>query len=449
MKIAPPETQRLLVLKALIVFAASRAVILTAILFATAHMSSSGIPGTWNASTGWWHWLLRWDSGYYLSIAQNGYTYDGNPAHFQSVVFFPGYPILIRGFALTFGLTIARTSVLVSNLCSCAAILAPFRLVKSIWDADAAMATVATVSFFPASLFLSTGYSEGLALLLTVAFFSALFRRRFALAVLCAGCMSAVRPAGVLLVVPLVWEIREDFKRRFCRRFLTCAAGAAAGATSGLFAFAIFCWICFHDPLLFIHARGAWALGRAVTPGATAWKQLNAGAASVIWPDYSDAWAFLVCAAILVLGWNVLPLSMRLYSAAVLFFLVVTRVLGPEGFVSENRYLLLLFRCFIATAVYLARRVWSFVSVVAGMAVFLFIVPGAVRSMAPGRIILPAPEQLEHSRLAAKGVIAPRSTAPRNPGRQAATRGLRRKASSRPRATSCSSTPQPGRCGGG
>jgi Gpi18-like mannosyltransferase len=112
------------------------------------------------------------------------------------------------------GLTLPFAAVLASNACSLAAILLLFNLVKGIWGSDTATAATAIFSFFPASLFLSAGYSEGPALLLTVGFFILLLRRRFALAAVCAGCMSAARPTEVLLAVPLGYEIWEHFKRR-------------------------------------------------------------------------------------------------------------------------------------------------------------------------------------------------------------------------------------------
>jgi hypothetical protein len=366
------ETERMAVWKALAIFAVSRAVILLAILFAATRIPPPSTYGTWNVGAGWWHWLLRWDSGYYLSIAQNGYTYDGDSSHFQTVVFFPGYPILIRGLALVCGVGFPQAAVVASNLCSLGAILLLFQLVKRHWDAGTATATVAVVSFFPASLFLSAAYSEGPALLLTVLFFTLLLNRRFMWAAVCAGCISAARPTGVLLTLPMVFEIWSHFKRRVSLRFLSCAAAATAAACSGLLAFSAYCWIRFQDPLLFIHARGAWALGRTEAPGAVAWNQVTAGVSNAIWPNYSDPWIFIGCAALLGLGWKRLPVSMRVYSVATLLFLVVARVFGPEGFTSANRYLLLLFPCFIALACYLRDRIWLLVPVVAGMAVFLF-----------------------------------------------------------------------------
>lgn len=48
----------------------------------------------------WWHELQAWDAEYYLQIAENGYfnpsmSFD-EPAHFHTMAFFPGYPLLVR-----------------------------------------------------------------------------------------------------------------------------------------------------------------------------------------------------------------------------------------------------------------------------------------------------------------------------------------------------------------
>ena len=38
----------------------------------------------------------RWDALWYTQIAAFGYSWDGNPLREQTVVFFPGYPLLIH-----------------------------------------------------------------------------------------------------------------------------------------------------------------------------------------------------------------------------------------------------------------------------------------------------------------------------------------------------------------
>jgi Gpi18-like mannosyltransferase len=77
----------------------------------------------------------RWDTGFYLSIADEGYRYQG--VDLPSVAFFPLLPLLIRavtpltGDSLTAGL-------LVTNLALLAAVIFLYRLVEMEWGRETA-----------------------------------------------------------------------------------------------------------------------------------------------------------------------------------------------------------------------------------------------------------------------------------------------------------------------
>ena len=47
--------------------------------------------------------LARWDTYFYLDIATHGYQWNGNPLKGQNVVFFPLYPLLMRGLGTSIG----------------------------------------------------------------------------------------------------------------------------------------------------------------------------------------------------------------------------------------------------------------------------------------------------------------------------------------------------------
>ena len=62
----------------------------------------------------------RWDTGFYVSIAEEGYRYQGVPL--PSVAFFPLYPLLMRalaavvGDALVAGLIISNVALLLATM---------------------------------------------------------------------------------------------------------------------------------------------------------------------------------------------------------------------------------------------------------------------------------------------------------------------------------------------
>ena len=128
-------------------------------------------PDVWSAGPFWYHQLLQWDSEWYFKIVTDGYQYNGDPTVQQNIVFYPLYPMLARGLAAISGLTPADAMLLVSNVAGLLAIVMLFKLVREEFGDQLALATIALLSFFPASVLLSAGYTEPLALLLIVSFF--------------------------------------------------------------------------------------------------------------------------------------------------------------------------------------------------------------------------------------------------------------------------------------
>jgi hypothetical protein len=371
LKIAEPAPRLTGVAKALAIFSVSRLIVLMGFAFSFGFLKENSGPGAWNIQAPWWRFLLRYDSAYYADIAKYGYRYDGNPLRMQSIVFFPGYPLLFRAVARILRNNLPLSAVVVSNLCAAGAVVLLFWLVARQRDEQTALFTVAAVCLFPASLFLSAAYAESAALLFTVAALAFMLRGRMALAAVCAGCASGIRPLGVLLSIPLIYAIWRDTGSRFSLRFLGRAVAAGATAASGLFGFILYCGIKFHDPLAFVHGRAAWK-GEGGLPGHAAWQQLTAGIDVHYLPTYSDAWFFPVFAGIAIVLWKRLPMELNLYTAATFLALLGTRVFQEQGFISMNRYLLLLFPCMIGMALIAVRRAWLMVLAGAVFGAMLF-----------------------------------------------------------------------------
>ena len=360
--------------KALAIFGVSRIIMLMGFAFSASYLKVLQGSGFWKIQAPrWWSYLLRYDSAYYLDIAEYGYRYNGNPLQMQSVVFFPGYPILVGAAARILPISVPFSAVLVSNLCAAAALVLLFLLVARLWDQDTALFTVAAVSLFPASLFLSAAYAESAGLLFTVAAFVFMFRGRMALAAACAGCVSATRPLGFLLTVPLIYAVWRRAGKRFSLRFLGSAAAVGAAAVAGLIGFILYCGIQFHDPLVFVHARAArLGEGGGLPPGQAAWRQLTAPVGLHYLPNLSDSWFFLAFAGITIALWKRLPLELNLYTASTLLALLAARVFQEQGFISMNRYLLLVFPCMIGVALIAVRRAWLMVLAGAVFGAMLF-----------------------------------------------------------------------------
>lgn len=366
-----------LYLQALLIFLSSRLVMALAVAFAIKFVPQNPAEGTWNTAPSWCHYLLRYDSGWYLRIVREGYSYDPASSAEQSVVFFPLYSLVSRFFSFILNIHENNAVLLVSNLSILAAIPLFYKLLKEEYGHEVALYSVAFLSFFPTSLFFSAGYTESLALLLMVSFFLLLRREQFLLASLFASLSLATRLAAIVLLLPLAWEIwrscRADRKRLF-----TTGIASLILATSGLWIYMIYLAAKFHQPLAFAKALGAWQGGTSIRENLPAALMLRPFRSfNEIWtigpyPNYLDPWFFLLFLLLIIVFWKRLKPSHALYALAALLLPYLTRSGGVLEFQSFMRYMMLAFPVFIVLGQLTAKRLWLGLSIIAVFAAMLF-----------------------------------------------------------------------------
>lgn len=155
----------------------------------------------------------RWDLGWFLRIAAEGYSPD-NP----SAAFFPLYPLMIRGVAALPGIDVFMAAHLVSNTALVGALLLLHRLTAAEFGEQRARLTVLLVCVFPTGFFLFAPYTESLFLLLAVGCLYSARRGAWAAAALCGAAASGTRSVGVLLVLPLLAEAVQQVRAHPDRR---------------------------------------------------------------------------------------------------------------------------------------------------------------------------------------------------------------------------------------
>lgn len=114
----------------------------------------------------------RWDTGWYLSIAMEGYRFDPNARADlqQNIAFFPAYPMAVRYLSAVFGHQPLWTGVAISLVAFFLALGYFLRLARDELRDDAAAATaVMLLAAFPFAVFFSAAYTEALFLLTVVA----------------------------------------------------------------------------------------------------------------------------------------------------------------------------------------------------------------------------------------------------------------------------------------
>ena len=247
-------------------------------------------PGWWDFSRDPLNWFNKWDAGWYLNVAKNGYFYDPNAQ--STVAFFPLYPKLVHYVGLLVP-DLRISGYLVSNALLFGSCLLLWKVVERDYgDRELADRSVLFLLFCPVTVFFSSIYSEStfLFLLLAVAWYAGSRRWLMAGAV---GFFAALARSPGLLVSGLVaveygsrfyqggkFHFRENFRWPEAAKVLVALALPALG----LAVYMAFLQYKFGDWLAFAHTQIHW--GRHVV----AFWHLPWGAAT--YPPFYRIWFY-------------------------------------------------------------------------------------------------------------------------------------------------------------
>ncbi len=316
--------------------------------------------------------LARWDSVWYLRIAESGYADSEVRA-----AFFPLYPLLARGLAELGGGSggaLLIGAYLVSLAAFLGALVVLHRLVALELGRELAPSTLLLLAVFPGALFFGAPYSESLFLLASVGAFYSARTGRWAAAGACAAAASATRSAGIVLLLPLAlfwWTSRPRRARD---------AALLALAPLGIAAYALFLGLSEGDALRFLEVQDAWSRDFA-GPFVGAWdglraaidgvRQLGSGQRSHVYFEQAGGdpyrvaainvmlLGFLAFAAVASVGvWRRLPLPYGAYVVTALA-LPLSFPVGPQPLMSLPRFLAVLFPIFMWLALFCEERRWT------------------------------------------------------------------------------------------
>ncbi len=213
----------------------------------------------------------RWDSVWFLRIAEHGYgDLEGAAA-----AFYPLYPAAVGLLGRVFLGHYLLAGIVISLATTLAAFVLFHDLAETKLGAEGARRAVLYLALFPMALFLQAVYSEALFLLLSVAAFVLAERRRFLPAGLVAGLALLTRPVGVALLPALALLAWRSPKRR--------DALARLAVAPLLFAvYPLVLWWQRDDPWAFARAQDIWSRHVSYAgPLGGIWDGLRAGWAGV------------------------------------------------------------------------------------------------------------------------------------------------------------------------
>ena len=205
--------------------------------------------------------LARWDSGWYIGIAESGYMLPPRQIGEETNhAFFPLYPLLMRAVMRTTGLETSLAGNLISLACLLGAAVLFARWVGARWGPERVMPTLLALLAFPTSFFFLTVYTEALFLFLALLAADSVDRDRPPLAALAGYLAGLTRISGVVLgpYLAICSLLRSRDKGR---GWLASLGPAAVTGFPPLLGFATFCAYFYRrygDPFLFATAQHNW-----------------------------------------------------------------------------------------------------------------------------------------------------------------------------------------------
>jgi hypothetical protein len=215
----------------------------------------------------------RYDAGWYLGIAANGYQWDPAVSGQQNIAFMPALPLLMRFGGRLLGGQPLWAGQIVVLLASLWGFVYVYRLARaSLGDADRATTAVALLAAYPFAVFYSAVYTESIFLLCSAGAFYHITRREYGRTAPFALLCGFARPNGFLLAVPLalvaIWPALVDAwshrsvglggRIRAALRESSPTIAAASAAIVGVLVFSAFIYTMTGRPLAWLEAHAAW-----------------------------------------------------------------------------------------------------------------------------------------------------------------------------------------------
>jgi Mannosyltransferase (PIG-V) len=306
--------------------------------------------------TSWNHW----DAANFTRIAQYGYQtiYD--------TAFFPLFPLLVKCIALLFGNNgYIALGMLLSNLALLGALFVLYQIATDMLGEQTGRRTLLYLCIFPTAFFFFAAYNESLFLLLTASSFLAMRRQKWWFAAILSFFAALTRAAGVLLVIPFLYElwitrdaITSDNKHTLHKIMSTISRVLPLLIIPlGTLIYCLYCWKLFHNPLAFAAVQSHW--DRHIT---WPWVGILSSLRELllIQPFGSffevhlllDLAATISFIALAILGWRKLRMSYNIWIVLLLFFMLISPAIAQHDvLVSNQRFVLEMFPAFITLAV--------------------------------------------------------------------------------------------------
>lgn len=287
----------------------------------------------------------NFDGIYYLAISTGGYSAG-------MAGFFPAYPFLIKSLSIGDPSTLLQLLIAVafSTVIFLLTGVVLFKLVKLDYEKNIAFWSVFFLLIFPTSFFGVSVYSESLFLLLALSSFYFARRKKWFIASILAGLLTATRLVGIAIIPALFFEFFVQEKKLFKKNAISLFI-----APLGILSYMFFNFQHFGNVFQFVKSQGTLHNNRSVdsvilfpqtiyrylkilttgNPGQYEW-----------WIGFLEISMFIFALTMIFIAWKE-----KIRSSYLIYSIVALLIPASTGtFSGIPRYILILFPIFIILA---------------------------------------------------------------------------------------------------
>ena len=158
--------------------------------------------------------LTKWDSHHYIGIARYGYRNEGDPRF--HIVFYPLYPLFVRGLSYLCGGSIRTAAFIQPNIFISLSIAVMYKLMRIDFSEKTTKTAILLLIFNPFGFFFSLPFTESTFLFLSLLFMFMLKKENWLAAGICGFFAALTKNFGLIFLIPYgVWLITVACKRHF------------------------------------------------------------------------------------------------------------------------------------------------------------------------------------------------------------------------------------------
>ena len=288
--------------------------------------------------------FYHYDSVWYEGIAVHGYSSVANYAGHVNYVFFPLLPLIVGVLSALTHISVIWMGQIFCQCCFGVALWLFYQVLQLRINENAARLGVLLLAFSPFNIYFSSFYTESLFLVLSLGVWFAAYRGQWLVVGVLAALLSATRPNGVMMLVPLLYFIYQAFQNKALKPSMFFVALAPLG----LLSYMLFLHIHFGGAFVFLHSeqvswhRSGWVLAPAVFVSQLLFNIM-------VFPY--DTVVFLIAVFLI---WSLLQKHYR--SEALYFFMMLLPAVASGSFMSLGRFSGALFAFYFALVLLLQER---------------------------------------------------------------------------------------------